>query len=554
MEITMLSKLLSRLRLASKFRILIGSAILGVIAISALALQSERVQMMEERKAAVRQAVEIAYGILQHQHQLAQQGKISEDVAKQTAIEQIRSLRFAGNEYFFITDDRPYIVLHPIKPQLEGKDAANIVDGQGRPVFVNIVNATRSNGAGYVNYTWPKPGQSEPVPKISYAKAYAPWNWVIASGEYIDNIDAVFREHALLGIGESAALALLLFLIGRAISRSIIEPINASVRIASAVASGDLTQSVAVSGKDEASQMLAALNAMNVSLNHIVANVRDGAQSVSAASNQIAQGNMDLSSRTEQQASSLEETASSIEELTATVQHNAGNAQKASQIASSAAETAARGGAAMTDVIRTMEEINGSAQKIADIIGTIDGIAFQTNILALNAAVEAARAGEQGRGFAVVAEEVRTLAHRSAAAARQIKTLIEDSVSKVDSGSALVNEAGNTIKDIVDQVQTVKDVMAEILAANREQATGIEQVNRAIMEMDQVTQQNAALVEESAAAADAMRSQADGLAQTVSIFKVAGVGELDTHRARIAADPAPESKRSNAASPRLLTR
>ncbi|MBK4735003.1 methyl-accepting chemotaxis protein [Noviherbaspirillum pedocola] len=517
----MMFRLLTRLRLVTKFRILIGSAILGVIVISALALQSERAQMIEERKAAVRQSVEIAYGIVRQQHQLARDGKISEAVAKQTAIEQLRSLRFAGGEYFFITDERPYIVLHPIKPELEGKDASKILDTQGRPVFVNIVNATRGSGAGHVTYTWPKPGESQPVPKISYAKAYAPWNWVIGSGEYIDNIDAVFRRHALLGIGEATALALLLLLIGRAISKSIIDPINASMRIATAVAAGDLTQNVAVAGKDEASQMLAALNAMNASLTHIVANVRDGAQSVSAASTQIARGNMDLSARTEQQASSLEETASSIEELTSAVQHNAGNAQKANQMATSASEIATRGGATMAEVVQTMEDINGSAQRIADIIGTIDGIAFQTNILALNAAVEAARAGEQGRGFAVVAAEVRTLAHRSASAAKEIKTLIEESVSKVASGSSLVHEAGDTMKDIVAQVQSVREMMAEILAANQEQATGIEQVNRAIIDMDQVTQQNAALVEESAAAADAMRGQADALTHAVSIFKLA---------------------------------
>jgi methyl-accepting chemotaxis protein len=515
----MLFMALSKLRLITKFRILIGSAILGVIVISAVGLLSERRQLLEERKAAVRQAVEIAYGILQQQHQLARDGKISEEMAKRAAIEQVRSLRYADGEYFFITDHRPYVVMHAIKPELEGKDASGINDTQGRPVFVNIVNATRANGAGFVTYTWPKPGESQPVPKLSYAKAFVPWNWVIGSGEYIDNIDAVFRKHALQGIVGSFLLTLLLFLIGRAISKSITEPINASVRMAMAVATGDLTQTATVTGRDEASQVLTALNVMNASLNRIVANVRDGAQSISAASSQIAHGNMDLSVRTEQQASSLEETASSIEELASTVKHNAYNAQQASQMATSASEIARRGGKSMADVISTMEEINGSAHKMSKIIGVIDSIAFQTNILALNAAVEAARAGESGRGFAVVATEVRTLAQRSATAAKEIKALIDDSVGKVQVGSELVSSAGATMREVEASVRRVTDIVAEIAQASSEQRSGIEQVNVAITQIDSVTQQNAALVEESAAAAQALQEQAIALNTAVSAFK-----------------------------------
>jgi methyl-accepting chemotaxis protein len=265
---------------------------------------------------------------------------------------------------------------------------------------------------------------------------------------------------------------------------------------------------------------MAALQAMTMNLNRIVAGVRAGSESISTGSGEIAAGNQDLSSRTEQQASSLEETASSMEELTGTVQHNAENARMGNQLAASASETAQRGGAVVSQVVATMDQINASSRKIVDIISVIDGIAFQTNILALNAAVEAARAGEQGRGFAVVASEVRSLAQRSAAAAKEIKVLIDDSVAKVDVGSRLVNDAGMTMADVVDSVKRVSDIMGEIASASREQSDGIEQVNQAIGQMDQVTQQNAALVEEAAAAAASMQEQAASLAEAVSIFRL----------------------------------
>jgi methyl-accepting chemotaxis protein len=515
----MLYNFLSTLGFAAKLRLLIGSAILGIIGISVLTLLSEHQQLMEERKAAVRQAVEIAYGILERNHKLALDGKITDDVAKQVANEQIRALRYAGNEYFFITDNRPYVVLHPVKPELEGKDASGIKDSGGIAVFTAIVNTTLATGAGFVTYTWPKPGESKPVPKLSYAKAFTPWNWVIGSGVYVNDVDALFLEHASQSAGVTIVLAALLFFIGHIVSRSIVTPIAESVRIAKAVAAGDLTMSAHVSGRDEASQLLAALNDMNTSLNSIVSRVRDSAQSISAGSTQIASGNMDLSSRTEQQASSLEETASSMEQLTSAVQHTAENAQEANRMSTSASEVARRGGEVMAEVIGTMKAINDSAGRIADIIGVIDGIAFQTNILALNAAVEAARAGEQGRGFAVVATEVRTLAQRSAAAAKEIKALIDSSVGKIKEGSQLVGEAGTTINEVVSSVRHVTGIVAEIAQASSEQRSGIEQINTAVTQIDGVTQQNAALVEESASAAQALQEQAVSLTNLVNIFK-----------------------------------
>jgi methyl-accepting chemotaxis protein len=297
-------------------------------------------------------------------------------------------------------------------------------------------------------------------------------------------------------------------------------PLKRAVTAARRVAGGDLTVVIAAEGSDETGQLLQALKDMNKNLATIVGNVRVGTEAIALASAEIASGNMHLSSRTEDQASSLEETAASMEELTGTVKQNASNARQANQLATSASDVALKGGAVVAQVIDTMASINGSSKKIVDIIGVIDSIAFQTNILALNAAVEAARAGEQGRGFAVVASEVRNLAQRSAAAAKEIKTLIGDSVDKVEAGSALVAQAGKTMDEVVSSVRRVSDIIGEITVASVEQTSGIEQINQAIMQMDSVTQQNAALVEEAAAAAEAMQEQAGKLEDIVGVFKL----------------------------------
>jgi methyl-accepting chemotaxis protein len=309
------------------------------------------------------------------------------------------------------------------------------------------------------------------------------------------------------------------------LTRGIVGPIREAVVVAETVAAGDLTHRIESTAQDETGALLRALRHMNDSLTGIVSEVRTGTSSIHGAAGEISAGNLDLSSRTEQQAASLEQTTASMAHLTDTVRQNADNARQANQLAITASSVASQGGEVVGQVIQTMGSINESSRKIVDIIGVIDGIAFQTNILALNAAVEAARAGEQGRGFAVVASEVRTLAQRSAAAAREIKGLIDDSVSKVDTGAKLVDQAGTTMEQVVSSIQRVTDIMAEIASASQEQTGGIEQVNQAIAQMDEATQQNAALVEESAAAAGSLQDQAGKLAQSVDLFK------LDRHAA-----------------------
>ncbi|MYM40772.1 methyl-accepting chemotaxis protein [Duganella qianjiadongensis] len=326
-------------------------------------------------------------------------------------------------------------------------------------------------------------------------------------------------------------------------TRSITVPLAGAVAVAQKVAAGELTSHVHVEGHDETSELLQALKDMNESLAKTVGDVRTGTELISTASQEIASGNADLSARTEAQASSLEETASSMEELTSTVKQNADNARQANQLAVTASSVAEKGGMVVSQVVDTMGSIKASSSKIVDIIGVIDGIAFQTNILALNAAVEAARAGEQGRGFAVVASEVRNLAQRSAGAAKEIKELISDSVEKVDAGSKLVDEAGQTMDLVVTSIRQVADIMGEITAATQEQSNGIEEVNQAITQMDEMTQQNAALVEEAAAAAESMEEQAQMLAQAVSIFKLSYDQDARRPAARVlprpAAAPAP---------------
>ena len=323
------------------------------------------------------------------------------------------------------------------------------------------------------------------------------------------------------------------------ITRSITGPLAEAVRVASTVSSGDLTSRIVVASRDETGQLMGALKGMNEQLVKIVGQVRTGTDTIGVASREIASGNLDLSSRTEEQASSLQETASAMEELTSTVKLNADSAREANDLAIAAAGVAVKGGAVVAEVVATMGAINDSSRKIVDIISVIDGIAFQTNILALNAAVEAARAGEQGRGFAVVASEVRNLAQRSAAAAKEIKQLIGDSVARVDAGSRLVDQAGQTMQDVVASIEKVTDIMGHITSASDEQRDGIEQINLAITQMDEVTQQNAALVEEAAAAAASMEDQATRLSKVVDTFT------LD-HSA-----PAPQAKLPGRAQPRL---
>ncbi|MES2878726.1 MAG: methyl-accepting chemotaxis protein [Pseudomonadota bacterium] len=365
--------------------------------------------------------------------------------------------------------------------------------------------------------------------KLEYAAAVARYNTI--------------RTVSLVAIVGGVLFAVLF---GITLVRGISRSLRQATEAADAVAHGDLSHPIQVQGKDEVAQLLQTLSAMQDSLSRVVNTVRQGSESVATASVQIAQGNSDLSGRTESQASALEETAASMEELSATVKQNADNAKQANQLAMSASTVAVQGGEVVGQVVETMKHINDSSKRIFDIISVIDGIAFQTNILALNAAVEAARAGEQGRGFAVVASEVRSLAGRSAEAAKEIKGLISASVERVEQGNALVDQAGVTMTEVVSSIRRVTDIMGEISAASTEQSLGVAQVGEAITQMDQATQQNAALVEESAAAADSLKTQAQQLVQAVAVFKLASDGaQNDALAKRLATRPAAPNQTLN---------
>lgn len=531
-----------KLTIAKKLWLLTIGVSIGIGLLATAFLISERTLLMQERQAAVRQAVEVGYGIITHYQGLAASGAMPEDQAKRAALTAIKGARYDGAEYFWVNDMDTRMVMHPTKPELDDSDLKGNTDPDGRHIFVEMVNVVKASGAGFVHYKWPKPGSSSPVLKISYVKGFAPWGWVLGSGVYVDTIDATFMNRGIVSVLSMAVLIAILIVFCTLISRSISRPIKRAIEIAKTIAEGDLRSQIEVVGNDEVIELLLALKEMNSSLQHIVAEIRTSADTIATGSSQISSGNLDLSSRTEQQASSLEETASSMEELTSTVKQNSDNAHQANQLALSSSEIAIKGGVVVSQVIDTMSSIDTSSKKIVDIIGVIDGIAFQTNILALNAAVEAARAGEQGRGFAVVATEVRNLAQRSAAAAKEIKALINDSVEKVDIGTKLVGQAGSTMQDIVNSIKSVTDIMGEITAASQEQTSGIEQINQAITQMDEVTQQNAALVEEAAAAAGSLEDQAKNLVQVVSVFTTPVMVAAIMSPTNISRTPAPSKK------------
>jgi len=448
--------------------------------------------------------------------------------------ERIRSIKIGETGYFYVLNaaagkNAGELLVHP------KREGENILDSRGADgrAFVKEILEKKS---GTITYDWMNPGETAAREKIVAFDYFKDWNWVIAGGTYRDEITAeaasLRARYAVFALVALLVFAAILYAFVRAtITRPLATARDAALRIAD----GDLTVSVERGSADEIGLLLESMNGISRKLSAVVGKVRIGAEQIANASNEISTGNLDLCTRTEQQASSLAATSSSMGELTETVRQNAEHARQANTLAVSASSIAQKGGSMVAQVVDTMESINQSSRKISDITGVIDGIAFQTNILALNAAVEAARAGEQGRGFAVVASEVRNLAQRSAAAAKEIKTLIAASSSEVDAGRELVSKAGATMNEVLASVGRVTDIMADITAASAEQSSGIEQVNRAIGEMDDTTQHNAALVEEASAAAQAMQDQAAELARAVRLFRLdESVAALEAPARRVA--------------------
>ncbi|WCM22736.1 methyl-accepting chemotaxis protein [Paraburkholderia bryophila] len=494
---------------------------IGLILIGGFGAWQNRASMISDRRDQLISLIDQANHIVNRYYTLAQQHTISEDEAKKQALQTLAAMRYGKDGYISVNDSQPVMLMHPIKQDMVGKNMAGFADPAGNHLFVDIVNAGNHEGGGFVDYLWAKPGSDKPVAKTSFSLHFAPWDWYLVTGMYMDDVQSAFYANLLrwlvitVTLGAIATAVMLLVL--RSIRRTLGGDLEVAVEHAQLMARGNLATRVPVDS-DHPGSLLHALQTMQAGLVDTVSRVRLGTDNINIGATEIAAGNTDLSQRTEEQAAALVQTASSMDQMTVNVKQNADSALQAAQLAGQAADVATRGSRVVDDVVRTMGEITTSSRQIGDIIGVIDGIAFQTNILALNAAVEAARAGEQGRGFAVVAAEVRSLAQRSATAAKEIKALIETSTGTVEAGASLVANAGSTMGEIVQSVRRVNEILEEISNASREQSAGIEQVNRAVGEMDQVTQQNAALVEEAAAAAHSLKDQVGVLREAISSF------------------------------------
>ena len=556
---------MSKLSFRGKILLMLATALVALLFMAVSSLLQQRSQIIESRRELLTTAVQSAHSIVASYQAKAASGAMPVEEAQKAAKDALRVSRFGGpegkTEYFYIWTLDSKGVMHPIKPEWEGQDmAGKVKDGAGTDILKQISTALNasSNGRVFVPTMFARPGSQSLVPKLQYVIRVDGWNWMVGSGLYTDDIDQLVRKTLLSNLAIVLVVMLVVGGVGLLVTRSVLRQIGGeptdAIAVMSEVAQGNLDTPIPDA---PAGSLLDGLGRMVVSLRQLVTEVRSATESIATASSEIAQGNNDLAHRTEDTASNLQSTASSMEELTSTVRQTSDSAQTANQMATSAATVAARGGEVVSRVVATMQDINASSNKISDIIGVIDGIAFQTNILALNAAVEAARAGEQGRGFAVVASEVRSLAQRSAEAAKEIKALIGASVEKVESGTQLVGNAGATMTEIVESVQRVTDIIGEIRSATSEQSQGIAQVNTAMNQLDQMTQQNSALVEQSTAAADSLREQAMKLTQVVALFRVNGSNASAPAPARrpatpAALRPAPAPVRAGKAPPPLV--
>lgn len=485
-------------------------------------MSSQTDQAMQSRMNATRQHVEVAYGVLVWAQGREASGELSHEQAQTAAKEAIATMRYDKNEYFFISDMTPTVVMHPIKPELNGKDASSIKDPNGFALFVGFADMVRKSGEGFVPYLWPKPGLSQPVEKLSYVKGFSQWEWVVGSGIYIDDLRAEQYQRLKLVGGVVIAVLLLVgyvFIAFYKVNRGGLSLVSQHIN---ELADGDLRNRPSKPwGRDEPATLISDLSKAYDSIHDLIRRVRHSARELANTSAEVSRASLDLSTRTEDAASNLGEQASAVEEIGSQVNETAQLTQRAAAVAHQNSEVAERGGKVIAEVVQTMRDIHTSSNRISDIIGTIDGIAFQTNILALNAAVEAARAGESGRGFAVVASEVRSLAGRSAEASREIKSLITASVEKVAQGTHIVEGAGQTMTEIVQNANQINVLLGEISVATTEQSRGVDEVVKAIHMLDSHTQQNAALVEQTSASAGSLSDQANNLTAEIARFVVA---------------------------------
>ncbi|MDG0066990.1 methyl-accepting chemotaxis protein [Burkholderia sp. IO2] len=486
---------------------------------------------LEERKSDLVHATQIALATIEFYAKRADAGELSAEQAQKQAMDVIRGLRYgeAGSGYFSIVNSRGVVLMYPFDASIQNKPLSELNPKAAAIVQQQIELAART-GSGFQRFDYPKEtsGVTTDAPRIAYVDMYRPWDWVINTSLFVDDIDSAFQANLLQSLGILALIALVLSGIVVALNRGIARTIGGepgdAVEIAGRIAANDFTAAIATAPDDRGS-LLYSMKRMQANLSGAINGIKASADSIASAAAQISAGDLDLSRRTEMQAASLQETAASMAELSSRVGQNTDNVRQASQVAVQAVQSAERCNGVVSQVVEAMGSIDASSGRIAEIVGIIESIAFQTNILALNAAVEAARAGEQGRGFAVVASEVRSLAQRSSSASKEIRDLIHESVGRVRGGVELVNDAGTSMAEIVQAISRVTALMEEIAAASVEQGHGIDQVNQAVSEMDRATQHNAAYVEEVAAAAQSLDDQSKQLVAMISNFVV---HEVDT--------------------------